>query len=89
MVVAAARIEREHVIQFDKTAFLNVMQISPKKSEQLMIIIKQQKNLWKCIKKSHKDIQTNERQWGAVGVWAGVCVRERGRIGVGDKQSTG
>lgn len=38
------------------------MQISPKKSEQLMIIIKQQKNLWKCIKKSHNDIQQT-REW--------------------------
>lgn len=47
------------VIQLDKMAdSLNVMQISHnEKSQQLMIIIKQQKNLWKCIKKSHKDIQ--------------------------------
>lgn len=48
-----------HVIQLDETAdSLNAMQISlNEKSQQLMIIIKQQKNLWKCIKKSHRDIQ--------------------------------
>lgn len=61
---------------------LNAMQISPiEKSQQLMIIIKQQKNLWKCIKKSHKDIQQpsdNEHNCnGCEEETERKCVRER------------